>query len=123
MLRSCGRAAQKPYRERRCAAASRLAFFKGKTRSNTQPRTEKAKKGGGILPPSLFDRAAEGPAALRRACGKMSQACTASYSRCSESISSLTEMISFTRETLAPQKAKPRSRLPFMALMRAEAMQ
>ena len=46
-----------------------------------------------------------------------------SNSCCRESISSLTETMLLTRATLAPQKAKPRSRLPFMALMRAWAMQ
>lgn len=118
MPRSCGRAAQRFRREHGALRLSFLPFH-----AVMPAGAEKAKKGGRQLPPSFFDKAAGDPAALRRACGKMSQACTASYSRCSESISSLTEMISFTRETLAPQKAKPRSRLPFMALMRAEAMQ
>ena len=47
----------------------------------------------------------------------------ASNSRCKEFMSSLTVVMLFTRKTLAPLKAKPRSRLPFMALSRAEAMQ
>ena len=47
----------------------------------------------------------------------------ASNSRCSEEIRSCTETMLLTRETFSPQKANPRSRLPFMALMRAAAMQ
>lgn len=47
----------------------------------------------------------------------------ASYSVSRDCMSSFTGMMRFTRPTLAPQKAKPRSRLPFMALIRACAMQ
>ena len=46
-----------------------------------------------------------------------------SYSLRSVSTSSCTETMLFTRPTLEPQNTKPLSRLPFMALMRAEEMQ
>ena len=46
-----------------------------------------------------------------------------SYSRRRDSTSSRTVTMLFTRPTLEPQNTKPLSRLPFMALMRAEEMQ
>lgn len=46
-----------------------------------------------------------------------------SYSCCRLCIRSCTERMASTLATFAPQKAKPRSRLPFMALISAAAMQ